>query len=178
MRADDLPDVVRWLAEPHVREWWRGRPADLVSVRAKYLPRIEGEEPTEMFVIAAGQRPIGMIQRYRVADYPDWADTLAAVLAAEPAAGIDYLIGEPDAVQRGYGSAAITAITAMIFEQWPDISAVVVGVQQANRPSWRALERADFRRVWAGQLDSDDPSDSGPAYVYLRSRPAGPGPGG
>ncbi|HWB36124.1 MAG TPA: hypothetical protein VHA75_08875 [Rugosimonospora sp.] len=44
--------------------------------------------------------------------------------------------------------------------------------QLANVASWRALERAGFSRLWAGQLDSDDPADAGPAYVYAVDRPA------
>jgi hypothetical protein len=38
--------------------------------------------------------------------------------------------------------------------------------QQANIASWRALERAGYVRVRAGMIDSDDPSDAGPAFVY------------
>ena len=52
-------------------------------------------------------------------------------------------------------------------------SAVVVAVQQANRASWRALEGAGFRRQWEGLLVTDDLSDQGPAYLYVRYRPTG-----
>ena len=47
---------------------------------------------------------------------------------------------------------------------------IVAAVQQGNRRSWRALEKAGFSRTWAGQLESDDPSDAGPSYVYVRAR--------
>jgi hypothetical protein len=43
-------------------------------------------------------------------------------------------------------------------------------VQQANHRSWRALEKAGYDRVFTGMIESEDPSDSGPSYVYLRSR--------
>jgi aminoglycoside 6'-N-acetyltransferase len=46
-----------------------------------------------------------------------------------------------------------------------------VAVQQENPASWRALEGAGFQRVWAGMLDSDDPSDQGPSYLYSMRRP-------
>ena len=49
--------------------------------------------------------------------------------------------------------------------------AVVVDVLQENRASWRALERAGFHRVWEGTLNSDHPSDEGPCFLYLTSRP-------
>ena len=61
-------------------------------------------------------------------------------------------------------------IAALVADCWatlPDIEAVVVDVLEENRASWRALERAGFHRVWAGTLDSDDPSDQGPCFLYL-----------
>ena len=64
----------------------------------------------------------------------------------------------------------IELFTASTFDRYPGVGAVVVDVQQANRPSWRALEKAGFHRVFAGTIDSDDPSDAGPAYVYVRRR--------
>lgn len=44
----------------------------------------------------------------------------------------------------------------------------VVAVQQANRRSWRALEKAGFERTWAGTIECDDSCDAGPNFVYVR----------
>jgi len=140
MVRDDFPSISRWLDQPHVRRWWVGQDANLPAVVQKYRPRIDGSERTEMFVICSGSRLIGFIQRYRIAD-------------------------EPDAVNLGFGTAAIRAFVPTIYDRWR-ISSLLVGVQQDNRPSWHALERCGFTRIWAGRLDSDDPSDAGPAYVY------------
>jgi aminoglycoside 6'-N-acetyltransferase len=179
MTRADLPMLARWLAQPHVGEWWRDEPADRAAVEAKYGPCIDGDDPTELFVIEelspAGQapgRPVGMIQRYLFADEPDWVAVFDGIVDVDVdgAAGIDYLIGEPDAVGRGLGAAAIAAFTELVFD-WRPVPSIVVTVQQDNRASWRVLERAGFQRVWAGELDSPDPSDQGPEYVYRRGRP-------
>jgi aminoglycoside 6'-N-acetyltransferase len=172
MGHEDLPRLLAWLQEPHVSPWWVGEPADLAGLTAKYGPCLDGTDPTEMFVIEVAGRPIGMIQRYRIDDHPSWSRTMRPVLATEGVAGIDYLIGEQAATDRGYGSAAIAAFVPLVFERY-GAGSIAVAVQQANRASWRALERCGFTRIWAGQLDSDDPSDAGPAFVYqLRRRPA------
>jgi aminoglycoside 6'-N-acetyltransferase len=170
MRRDDLPMLAQWLGEPHVREWWRGEPTDVRSVEAKYGACIDGDDPTELFVIAESGQPIGMIQRYLIDDEPEWASVFDGIVDVSAAAGIDYLIGVPDAVGRGLGTAAISAFAEMVFA-WRPVRSIVVSVQQANPASWRVLELAGFTRVWAGELDSPDPSDQGPEYVYLRSRP-------
>ncbi|GAA5197176.1 GNAT family N-acetyltransferase [Rugosimonospora acidiphila] len=170
--AEDLPRVAEWLAEPHVAAWWK-EPSEFAAVRDRYLPCVTGEDPTEIFVIEVKARPAGLIQRYLIADDPDWARAMAvAPVPVDRAAGIDYLIGNPALTGRGIGSVTIAIFTDRTFRRYPRAEAVTAAVQQANRPSWRALERAGFVRVWAGQLDSDDPSDAGPAYVYAKRRPA------
>jgi aminoglycoside 6'-N-acetyltransferase len=169
----DLPLVARWLAQPHVREWWRDEPTDLAGVTAKYAPYLDGRKQTEVFVVTEAGRPVGLIQRYRVADHPDWARALAGTADLTDAVGIDYLLGEPDAVGRGLGTAAIAAFVPLATTRYAARS-VVVACQQANRASWRALERAGFSRTWAGELDSADPSDAGPSYVYVARAGGGP----
>lgn len=123
----DLPKLVRWLDAPHVREWWRD-PVDLEAVRQKYLPRIHGHEPTEVFVIVDAGEDLGIIQRYRLSAYPDWNGTIAGSgLAFRDGAGIDYLIGEEGRVGRGLGTSAIEAFTARLWSDYP----------ACRRLSWR-----------------------------------------
>ena len=75
-----------------------------------------------------------------------------------------------EATGRRVGSEAIRQLLADTFSRYPDVDSVVVAMQQANRASWRALERVGFERRWAGLLDSPDPSDAGPSYIYVISR--------
>ena len=172
LTATDLAQVSGWLAQPHVAHWWRD-PADLASVRQAYQPSIDGDDPTEVFIIEAEGRAAGLIQRYLVDDEPAWARAVQATGAVSGcAAGIDYLIGEPALTGRGYGTAAIATFTALTLERYPQADAVIAAPQQANVPSWRALARAGYTRWWSGQLDSGDPGDAGPAYLYGIRRPA------
>ncbi len=119
-----------------------------------------------MFVIEAGGTPAGLIQCYRLADYPDWEMTMNVPNAA----GIDYLIGDERLTGSGLGSRAIRAFTDLVFERYPEVDAVVAAPQQENVASWKALENAGYERHWAGKLDSDDPSDAGLSLVYVRRR--------
>jgi len=170
MAHGDLADLSHWLAQPHVARFWC-EPSEPDAVLERYGPSLDGTDPTELFIVQLAGRPIGMVQRYLLADIPEWASTLDPTGAVDrAAAGIDYLIGDPAMVGRGIGSAAIDLLSAGIFERYPEVGMIVVAVQQENLASWRALERTGYRRLWAGQLDSDDPSDSGPSYVYGRYR--------
>jgi aminoglycoside 6'-N-acetyltransferase len=170
MRRADLPLLLGWLRQPHVVQWWPAEPSDLDAVEAKYGPCLDGDDPTELFIIEADARPVGMIQRYLFADEPEWSRALSAVTEVDDAAGIDYLIGDQYAIGRGLGTAAIEAFVAMAFD-WRPVDSIVVTVDVDNVASWRALERAGFLRIWTGEIDSPDPSDQGPQHVYRLSRP-------
>jgi aminoglycoside 6'-N-acetyltransferase len=165
----DLPMLAGWLAQPHVYEFWR-EDSDLAGVEERYRPALRGEDPTELFVIEVGGRPVGLIQRYLIGDNPEWAAAFPHELGeVASAAGIDYLIGDASLVGKGIGSTAIHRFSEQTLDRYPGAD-VVVACQQANPASWRALEKAGYAREWAGTLDSDDPSDAGPSYVYRYRR--------
>ena len=90
----------------------------------------------------------------------------------ENAVGIDYLIGIETLLGRGLGPLIIDQFVREAWSRFPDAPAVVADVLQANRRSWRALEKGGFERRWAGTIHSDDPSDDDPVYLYVRRRPS------
>jgi aminoglycoside 6'-N-acetyltransferase len=165
----DFALLSRWLSRPHVERWWREE-HELAAVEARYGPTVDGVEPTEVFVVEWDGEPIGVIQRYRLTDYPEWQGALAVADTPADAAAVDYLIGEEALIGQGLGGQMIDRFVEDTWHRYPDLPAVVVSVQQDNRRSWRALEKAGFQRRWSGMLDSDDPSDEGPSYVYVRYR--------
>src|SRR5581483_2204810 len=93
LRRADLPRFAAWLPQPHVERWWQ-EPTDLPSVEARYGPRIDGTDPTELFVVVRDGIDIGFIQRYLLADNPGWLRTLEPTGAPSNAAGIDYFIAD------------------------------------------------------------------------------------
>jgi len=167
---EDLPLLSRWLSTPHVQLWWR-EPGDADAIDAAYRPAIDGADPTELLVAELDGRPIGMLQRYRLAENPEYQRALGPAGVPSSAAGLDYLIGDPDLIGRGLGPMMIAAGSAGAWSAYPEITAIVVAVQVGNRRSWRALEKAGYRRLWSGVIDSGDPSDEGPSHVYVLDRP-------
>ncbi len=76
--------------------------------------------------------------------------------------------GDEARTGMGLGPQIIDAFVGSTWQRYPGASEIVVAVQQANRRSGRALEKAGFERTWSGNLESDDPSDAGPSFVYVR----------
>jgi aminoglycoside 6'-N-acetyltransferase len=173
LARDDFGLLRIWLDNEHVARWWPD-PHDLGALEAHYGPAIDGADPTSMLIALADGRPVGMVQHYRLEDYPEWSRALRGAGRAGRSAGIDYLIGEPDLIGLGLGPQMIVALVEEVWASYPELDRITVAVQQENRRSWRALEKAGFERVYAGMIDSDDPSDAGPSYLYLLEREASP----
>jgi RimJ/RimL family protein N-acetyltransferase len=151
LRRDDLPSMLRWQSMPHVEAWWHQR-LDLDGLEAMYGPRIDGTEPTRVFVIEYCGRAIGWIQWYRWADYPEHG----ARLGAEPgSAGIDLAIGEPDLIGLGLGPLAIVAFLERVVFADRSISACVSDPETRNPRSLRAFEKAGFVRERSVRLPGE-----------------------
>ncbi len=152
-----------------MRTWWPDD-AELEALEQRYGPVVDRTDPTEVFVIDHDHQPVGLIQSYRLSDNPEWQAALAVAGTPGNAVGIDYLIGVERLTGLGLGPEVIDRFVWQIWSRYPDVAAVVVSTQAGNRRSWRALEKAGFRRAWSGELTSDDPSDAGISHVYVRYR--------
>lgn len=120
--GSDLPVLRSWLEREHVALWWRE------PIEYELAQELDGR-----FVIAVDGRDAGMIQSYP---------------GAEPGvANVDLLIGEEDLIGRGLGPQALDRFVREVVFADPQTIAVVATVEEANRRSWRAFEKAGFRHL-------------------------------
>jgi aminoglycoside 6'-N-acetyltransferase len=169
LRRDDFPLLSEWFAKAHVAPWWR-EAHDIASIEQRYGPGIDGADATEVFIVERDDEPIGMVQRYLIDDNPDWKRSLEAAGNPAKSVGIDYLIGAETLTGQGVGPQMIGRFLEQTWRRYPEATAVTVAVRHDNRRSWRALEKCGFKRIWTGELDSEDPSDEGLNYVYILYR--------
>lgn len=167
----DFPLLRAWLDEPLIRRWWNHETTPQALER-DFGPSLDGDDPTECFVAVDGGVPFGLIQRYSWGPHPEYLAEIAPAYRVDPAAlGVDYLIGDPARRGRGLGAAMIAALVARSWAEYPEAPEVVVPVALGNTASWRALERAGFRRVATAQLAPDNPVDPPDHVVYAIPRP-------
>jgi aminoglycoside 6'-N-acetyltransferase len=174
LRRDDLARLRDWLNEPHVAAWWGAGTgpdglggagddaATLPAVEAAYGPALDGTDPTANYVIVVDGAPVGLIQWYRLGDYPDYA----AAIRETDGAGIDLLIGEPSMVGRGLGPTVIDRFVTDVVFALSDVPRCVTGPDPENTRSVRAFERAGFRWV----RDAVVPDEPGREHVMVRDR--------
>jgi RimJ/RimL family protein N-acetyltransferase len=145
LAEDDLPLVEEWLRRDHVARWWRD---DIAESLAEYRAALEGREPTDHFMIVVDGCAIGMIQTYLVSDYPEWEEV---VQVGEGVAGVDLMIGVEELIGRGLGPQILSAFACDLVAA----PSIVATVEEANRRSWRAFEKAGFRHVRDVEEDGD-----------------------
>ena len=152
MTAADLPLVRRWLAMPHVTQWWGDTHEQFALVSADL------EEPAmDQFIVAKDERAFGYLQCYVPTAWPDNG------LGWHPAGtrGVDQFIGEPDMVDRGHGSEFIRAFIDGLLEA--GTPRVVTDPDPANARAIRAYEKAGFSR------DREVDTPDGRALLMVRN---------
>lgn len=174
LTAGDLPLLGRWLAEPGVARWWN-HDSSPEGVERDFGPGVRGEEAGEDLLVSLDGRPVGLVQRCVISDYADDLAELAALVdVPDGTVELDYLIGDPALRGRGLGPHMIAALVADTWRTHPRAPAVMTPVVAANVASWRALEKAGFRRVAEGDMTPDNPVDDPRHVVYRIDRPATP----
>ncbi len=148
----DLPLVRRWLAAPHVAQWWGDAEEELALVRSDL------DDPAmEQFLVLEGERPFGYVQSYDLRAWPDQA------FGPQPPGtrGVDQFIGEADMIDRGHGSAFLrTFIDGLLTAGAPR---VITDPDPANLRAIRAYEKAGFHS------DRVVDTRSGPALLMVRN---------
>jgi aminoglycoside 6'-N-acetyltransferase len=171
LAAADLPLLAEWLREPQVARWWNHE-TSAEAMERDFGPSVRGEEPGEDLVVRLDGRPVGLLQRALIRDYPeDLAEFQALVQVPDGALQLDYFIAAPALRGRGLGARLIAAAVTDAWSAHPTAPAILVAVVAANTASWRALEKAGLRRVAEGPMTPDNPVDDPLHYVYRIDRP-------
>ncbi|MFN7916585.1 MAG: GNAT family N-acetyltransferase [Vicinamibacterales bacterium] len=159
LTASDLPRLHEWLQRPHVREWWEGE-RTLDEVRHAYLPCIDGQDSTRVYVAHLGGQPVAFLQCYVVVDSGDgwWPDE------RDPGArGIDLFIADPALLGAGLGRRLLRAFLDSLFAD-DAVTSVQADPSPDNERAIRCYRAAGFED--AGLVNTPD----GPARLMRATR--------
>lgn len=143
---DDVPALVTWMAAEHAQPWFGEEPRTPELARIHYAKELDGSSRTRLWVVVLDGRDIGYVQDYPVVAYDDYAVRVQDLQAI----AFDYLIGEPDLVDRGIGTRMITAYCRQVLcRDYPDAPRFVASPDVRNKRSIRVLEKCGFTQgLW------------------------------
>lgn len=150
--VDDLSLLGKWLAEPHLAEWWSdGVEASLAEIR-EAIDSID----TEPLIVELDGRPIAYLQSYdpHLEDGHPYQDQPFGTL------GIDISIGPANLLGKGHGAAILRQFADMLFEE--GCPRLVIDPHPDNLRAIRAYEKAGFQA-----FDKRD-TPFGPALLMAR----------
>ena len=133
MTADDFPLMLKWLATPHVKEWWDDGDDTLEKVARHY----GSQSPThERFILLySGKTQTGDVQPIGYLQYE---------IDETGIASIDQFIGVEEMLSRGIGTQAIHLLLDHIRTRHsPRI--ITVDPAPANKRAIRCYEKVGFQ---------------------------------
>lgn len=137
----DLGAVVSWRREQHVLAWFPDRLEDIDHARRRYGRRLSGDNPVRMWIAELGGVPVGYLQSFVVASDDD-----LTVRCQDPeAVAFDYLIGDPDLVDKGLGTEMIERFCRdVLVPEYPDAPRFLAAPDARNHRSIRVLSKCGF----------------------------------
>ena len=154
----DFPLLARWLAEPHVAEWWDAPEKELAEIR-DHMNSVS----VEPLIVELAGKPIAYLRSYdpHLEDDHPYSDQPYGTL------GVDLTIGVPDLLGIGHGSAMLLQFVEDLFEE--GTPRVIIDPEPRNLRAIRAYQKAGFApigervseygRVLLMARDADDAGD-------------------
>lgn len=138
--AEDHPLIVGWLQQPHVRQWLHG--TGLQNTLDSLDEFLEGAAEFDHWLASDQGTPFAYLLTSTV-------DQTEAAVAAIPFAGgqaitLDVFIGEPDYLDRGWGTALIKQF---IDRQFPAVTDVLIDPEATNTRAIHVYQKLGFRVV-------------------------------
>lgn len=151
LERSDFPELEKWLAEPHVKRWWHDS-LDASAIDAKYGPRVDGVEPSYVFIILFQKRAIGIIQYYLWSDYPKHGRQLGV---DDNSAGIDLAIGDKHMTGQSLGPQIITEFLNQIVFTKTKVASVIADPEKNNIQSIKAFKKSGFQVLRDVQIEGE-----------------------
>jgi aminoglycoside 6'-N-acetyltransferase len=152
---EDLPLLARWLAEPHMAEWWDPVEESIAKIR-QAMESIE----TEPLIVELEGEPIAYLQSYdpHLEENHPYQDQPFGTL------GVDISIGPAEMLGKGHGSAIVRQYAEQLFEE--GVPRLIIDPDPANLRAIRAYEKAGFTA-----FDTRTTAEYGPALLMKRDAP-------
>lgn len=143
LEEDDAKDLVKWLSNPTVLEYYEGR--DNVFDMAKVQKKFYSYKPQKIrCIIEYNEKKIGYLQYYQL-DNEDIRQFLQYD-SKDICYGVDLFIGETDYWNMGIGTQVMKKITQYLCSE-RNVKYVMVDPQCRNPRAIKCYEKSGFEKI-------------------------------
>lgn len=139
MTSDCLILFKQWLKMPHVAKWYHEPEA--------WIAEIEQQDSTyrwiHHYIAESDNQQFGFCQYYSCADSDE---SWSGYTVPDGAYSVDYMIGEPKYLQKGYGKKILLLLIGEISKQ-KDAKFIIVQPEAKNTASCKTLLSCGFRYI-------------------------------
>lgn len=143
LSASDIPQLLTWFDEPHVKRWWPVLSKD--ETIEHFLKRIRSQD-TFGYMVYMNDIPLGYIQYYYIDRTIEKAGSWLPNIP-QNTVGIDQFIGDPHSIGQGHGTRLIKAFITYLNTIEPTITTIIVDPDPDNHAAIRCYEKVGFQRV-------------------------------
>ncbi|MDD4492730.1 MAG: GNAT family N-acetyltransferase [Eubacteriales bacterium] len=139
MTSGDFELFKRWLKIPHVAKWYHDP--------ENWTTEIEQQDGAfnwiHHFIAESDNKKFGFCQYYSCADSDE---SWGGYALPDGAYSVDYMIGEPEHLQKGYGKKILLLLIEEISKQ-KDARRIIVQPEAKNTASCKTLLSCGFRYI-------------------------------
>lgn len=140
LEEKDIRLVWDWLNKDYVSQWYHGE-STFELQKTKLLKYINGEKPTQAFIVQFDSVDIGYIQCYRNDAYPEYQKEIDCY---DDACGIDMFIGKKEYFHKGIGPLMIMKFLKEVAFPQSNTELCILGPDPDNVSAIKAYSKVGF----------------------------------
>lgn len=158
----DLPLLFEWFAQPYIEKLWK-EPKEYATFEAKYLKDIASKRIIP-FIGYIQDEPVAFIQYH----HTDEIDRGLAPEANIPvdSVGIDLFIGNPDYLNKGYGTKLLQEFMVFVKGLEPQCQAIIIDPATDNDRAIACYKKVGFKTI-GERMAPYGPTGDGPGPILL-----------
>lgn len=133
---EDIDQFKQWLYQPHVAAWYH-HPENWIHEIRKRQTEFQW---IHHFIAEHHHKPIGFAQYY---PYTESGETWNGTIPLAGTYSIDYLIGDPEYLKKGFGRQIVCSLINQISLH-PDAKRIIVQPEPENLASCKTLLSSNF----------------------------------
>ena len=162
LTQNDLPMLFEWFKQPYIEELWK-EPKNFEIFKSKYMKHITSQDIAP-FIAYIKDTPVAYI-KYHHTNEDDRA-IVHDFAIPEKSIGFDLFIGNPEHLNKGYGTTLLKEFIAFVKANEPDCQAIIIDPATDNDRAIACYKKVGFKTI-GEYISPYGPTGEGPGPILM-----------